>query len=77
MDKFAIIGGDIHKLILKSEFNPEYGWSVDEDEGHVWIPVPNEKRQTDKGTWMFVDYGAIECLSCMKRWYSKAAHLHG
>ena len=54
MDRFAIIGGDIHKLIRKDQLNFEYAWYIPEDGNHEWIPIADEKRQPHVGTWRFM-----------------------
>lgn len=46
MDKFAIIGGDIHKLvkIASKEDWSRYAWRIHETGSWYWIPLGNEKR---------------------------------
>jgi hypothetical protein len=50
MEKFAIIGGDIHKLIHidpKKEWN--HAWRIESDKKDwYWIPIANELKENPK-----------------------------
>lgn len=58
-DKFAIIGGDIHKLVSERAASkmPYIGWSIKEKKGWVWIPLKDEKVDYTKGKWVWIEYG--------------------
>jgi hypothetical protein len=46
-EKFAIIGGDIHKLVTikKGEDWAQYAWRIHEEGNKWWVPVPDGKKK--------------------------------
>lgn len=75
MDRFAIIGGDIHRLrrFKKNEEWSNFPWRIHEKNDLYWVPINNEKKQLELGNWIWRPFEEKECESCRKRWYSHAA----
>ena len=72
-EKFAIIGGDIHRLItrkqlIKLQKAKFIGWWIEEESNPdcVWIPMKNEKANPHKGKWMWRDWDPDKCDLCDK-----------
>lgn len=50
MNKYAIIGGEIHKLVRmpKGKDWTAYAWRIKEKGEWYWVPIPDEKREPFK-----------------------------
>lgn len=54
-EKFAIIGGDIHRLvsIRAEEDKVKFDWLIHEKDDLYWVPVPDHKKKNEFGKWVW------------------------
>ena len=69
MDKYTIIGGDIHKLVkLNKDIEwKKHAWRIHQEGCLYWVPIPNDKFDSTKHRWMQVEIDPSKCSLCKKR----------
>ena len=72
-DKFAIIGGDIHKLIRIKEGEKwaHHPWRIPEKDNWFWVPLPDEKVDYTKGKWRWIEHATEACPLCKRNHFYK------
>lgn len=67
-EKFAIIGGEIHRLVVIKP-NDEwfhYAWKIKEHKNQYWVPVADEKSDRLNGEWKWVNHRNQKVVSIRK-----------
>lgn len=69
MEKYTIIGGDIHKLvkIKKDKDWSEHAWLIHFRDSYYWAPIPDCNDDSTKKRWQLINIDPDKCALCRKR----------
>lgn len=72
-NKYAIIRGDIHKLIRINEKDDwsQHPWRFHEEKDLYWVPVQDCKAKILEGKWHWLENDPEKCVYCKRgfwRW---------